>query len=544
MTVDKQETFNIKKIAIIGGGISGISALYEFLHTSSDGKSYVGKEEPENQAFESITLFERNDELGGNWLFNSRSDPKFPEQEQLDNGDYSKPEALDTIYKGIPTDENLSKASKEDPFITNVDNETIRWNNSAAYPALFSNILGSLVRVSSGLNHYKVQKGNPLYPFSTAGQIQNDLLKFVKEQNLKRFIEFNTTVEKAQKIGGSWVLTLQRINKETGKAEWYTDKFDAIVTANGHYSIPFIPYFENLNVYNKRHPDDLWHTKAVKEFSKFKDQNVLIIGSNASSIDVIKFLVGDNAKSITISRRSVRNQDSNDPRNYKFTDEIFNHKDIILKPKISEISINGDDPKDDEIKFLDGTTGKYDKIIFATGYHFHYPFLVDKSLTQLGQIADANSKFSLVKTLYLYTFAINDPTFATIGVQQSPFLWATMESQASAIAGIWSNVKKLPSVETQQEWLRARNEDKKFHIFNLDTAKPDLADKAIELAPHGRVHPFDVLNVEKEEVEKGWDQLIKLYESFRTGELTFQKIKELGTLEKSQSLDKPIDVEA
>ncbi|CCH45530.1 Flavin-containing monooxygenase [Wickerhamomyces ciferrii] len=504
------ESFDIKKIAIIGGGVAGIAALNELLHTSKDGISTFDNDDS-NPAFEEIVLFERNDTLGGNWYYSNKSDPVFPSQDILNDGNYNKPETLDPPLKSIPNPNDLKLTSLDSPIIKKHD-ETVRWSNSAAYPALFSNIIAPLVRLPNGLKHYDSNGSRSINPFSTAGEIHKDLYKVVQENQLNKFIRFQTTVEKVEKSKGKWNLVLRKTDGI--KDYWYQETFDAIITANGHYSVPFIPFIENLNQYNQSHPNTLLHTKGIKNFDQFQNQNVLIIGSHSSSVDVIKFLVGS-SKSITVSRRTVKNTSG------AGIEVIFEQPDLIIKPKIKEFDGSN-------VIFVDDSIGVYDKIIFATGYHFHYPFLKNQNLIQLGQIVDENSKFSLIKNLYLYAFSVDDPTFTTIGIQQSPYLFATIESQAAAIAGVWSNFSKLPSKEFQLEWLNQRNVAGDFHIYNVDTARENLADLCIKLAPKNRKHPFDILNVSKEEVQNGWEHVVRIYNLFKSGKLTYDKVIDLN----------------
>lgn len=72
-TFIKEKSFNIKSVAIIGAGPSGIASAYELTRTTKDGKSLFGTrdiseyEKSNELAFDEIVVFERNSSVGGVW---------------------------------------------------------------------------------------------------------------------------------------------------------------------------------------------------------------------------------------------------------------------------------------------------------------------------------------------------------------------------------------------------------------------------------------------------------------------------------------------
>ena len=51
----------------------------------------------------------------------------------------------------------------------------------------------------------------------------------------------NTTVEDVLHIGsGRWRLTLRRYDPANDLDNWWREDFDALILANGHYSVPFV----------------------------------------------------------------------------------------------------------------------------------------------------------------------------------------------------------------------------------------------------------------------------------------------------------------
>lgn len=61
------------------------------------------------------------------------------------------------------------------------------------------------------------------------------------------FLELNTTVEDVSKIPHSssdgldkWKLTLRKYDPTRHVDIWWEETFDAVILANGHYSVPFV----------------------------------------------------------------------------------------------------------------------------------------------------------------------------------------------------------------------------------------------------------------------------------------------------------------
>lgn len=78
-------------------------------------------------------------------------------------------------------------------------------------------------------------------------------------------VEYNTTVERAVKSpdSGKWELTLRR--SEKGNVDyWWTESFDGLVIATGHYSVPYIPAIPGLKEFAERYPGGVEHTKQYR----------------------------------------------------------------------------------------------------------------------------------------------------------------------------------------------------------------------------------------------------------------------------------------
>ena len=56
----------------------------------------------------------------------------------------------------------------------------------------------------------------------------------------------------------------------------YTEEFDHVVVASGHFSTPNVPYFEGFETFNGR----VLHAHDFRDAMEFKDKDILIIGTS------------------------------------------------------------------------------------------------------------------------------------------------------------------------------------------------------------------------------------------------------------------------
>jgi cation diffusion facilitator CzcD-associated flavoprotein CzcO len=107
-------------------------------------------------------------------------------------------------------------------------------------------------------------KNSASYPFRHRSQIQDWISGLVNRNGYEKFVEYNTTVELAEKVGKEWVLTLRKSAPGEEQDFWWQEKFDALVVANGHYSIPFIPNVTGLLEAEKLFPGTVEHSKSYR----------------------------------------------------------------------------------------------------------------------------------------------------------------------------------------------------------------------------------------------------------------------------------------
>ncbi|KAG0683888.1 hypothetical protein C6P40_004418 [Pichia californica] len=528
MTIGAPKTFNIKSVAVIGAGPSGIAALYDLSRTTKDGESLfnesdISKYEKEGSlAFPNLVAFERHKSVGGVWnkdaYAENNTDANYPDFEGDADDDVIDLSNPANIYKDTPISKELEAqlqdSSFENPVRVPFDEipDSIfknQWRSSGAYHGLFTNVTNRYMQFS-----FNERIGNELKDidtkykhvpnFQSAGDVGDYLTNTVKKNNLAKYIRFNSNVEKVTKLENSkWEVVVTFIDSDPdGKKfiNWYKQTFDAVVICNGK-TIPIVPNIKNLVKFAKVNEDKVIFrlAKSVRDPKLLKNgKKILFIGSSVSTVDLMQYAFPrdlDNP-TIYISRQS-------EIAGSTWITLSSHSRGIINKPTISEFL-----PESNSVKFSDGTIeSNFDVIIIGTGYHMHYPF-IDKS------VIDNNP--SIFK-FYKYTFSIDDPTLALIGNTYAVFFFNRVEAQAAAISGVWSNTKKLPSREEQLKDYE-RKPPLIAPVIDKEFIKPLMEFSSID-----RPHPFDV-NKEKHDhiyhISVGSNTLLDLFFKVRNGEIS------------------------
>lgn len=99
-------------------------------------------------------------------------------------------------------------------------------------------------------------------PFRHWTVIRDYLEGLVKRNGYEDLVSYNTTVERAEKVGEEWKVTLRK--EGPGEDEWWAEWFDAVIVASGHYSVPYIPRIEGLEEFAKARPGSVIHSKHFR----------------------------------------------------------------------------------------------------------------------------------------------------------------------------------------------------------------------------------------------------------------------------------------
>lgn len=259
---------------------------------------------------------------------------------------------------------------------------------------------------------------------------------YVAAHKLDEHLVLSTTVEDVSKISGDrWQLTLRKHDVLRRVDVWWTEDFDALIIANGHYSVPFIPHVDGLDAYTKKFPGRVVHSKYYRDPSIYSGQRILVIGNSASGFDITNELTKTASLPVLSSRRHKSPFEGDKPA-----------PGIAWKGIIKKYHDEG------TIEFEDGSTigaEEVDKIIYATGYRPSFPFWnVEKNGRQL-----YDYEHGKLVNIYWHTFFSDFKTLGIVGIQRA-LTFRSFEYQAVALARLFAGRNKLslPPVVDMKKW--------------------------------------------------------------------------------------------
>lgn len=348
-----------KRIGIIGSGPSGLAQLraFEALKTK-------GIDIPE------IVCFEKQSNWGGMWNYTWRTGV----------GQYGEP-LHGSMYKYL-------------------------WSNGPKECLEFSDY--------SFDEHFK----KPISSYPPRPVLYDYIQGRIKKSNARQFIRFDTVVrwvnfdEATQKFS----IVLDDLKKD----ETYTEEFDYLVVASGHFSTPNMPYFKGIENF----PGNVLHAHDFRGADQFKDQNILLVGSSYSAEDIGVQCHKHGAKSVTLSYRT-------NPIGVNWPEGI---KEVPLLTHFEE----------ETACFKDGSSEKFDAVIMCTGYQHKFPFLPDNL-----RLKTKNNLYP--DHLYQGIFFNELPQLIYLGMQDQYYTFNMFDAQAWVARDYMMNTLQLPSKEERRK---------------------------------------------------------------------------------------------
>ncbi|KAL3482419.1 hypothetical protein BJX99DRAFT_217016 [Aspergillus californicus] len=468
----------IKRVAVIGAGPSGAIAVDALV---------------QEKAFDVVRVFERQERAGGNWV--------------------SRPQHLD---KAAPLDiPALSSRSADKPVkipetlpcTTPILSPPVhRYTDSHVYPGLHTNVEASVMEYSGAdekipetRSEWSLGLHGPDTPFRHHRVVCQYIEDLLNRNGYQDLVQYETTVELAVKDpkSGAWVLTLRRADAG-GLDHWWTETFDALVVASGHYHVPYVPDIPGLKDFADRYPGCVEHVKQYRGPGKYAGKKVITIGASVSAADTAVSLINTASKPIYAVVRGKYN--------IYFGDTAFQHPAIERRAQISHIdSSNGART----VYFEDGSSvSDVDHLIFGTGFTWTLPFLPE--------IPIRNNR---VPDLYLHVFHRGDPSLVFLGAVGAGLTFKVFEWQAVAAARVLAGKSHLPPLETQQKWeaerIAVKGDGAGFLMVYPDfevyfEQLRSLAGEPGEGEPGRRLPPFEPRW--PNEFQRGHDRRIRMWE--------------------------------
>lgn len=327
-----------KRVAIIGAGPSGLAQLRAFQSAATK-----GAEIPE------IVCFEKQDNWGGLWNYTWRTG--------LDqNGE----PVHCSMYRYL-----WSNGPKEGLEFADYSFEEHFGKQIASYPpraVLFDYIEGRVLKA-----------------------------------NVRDWIRFNTAVRwvNYDDSTGKFTVTVHDHNKDSA----YSEDFDHVICASGHFSTPNVPYYEGFESFNGR----LVHAHDFRDAREFTGKDILVVGSSYSAEDVGSQCWKYGAKSVTSCYRTA-------PMGFDWPENWEE------KPAMVRVDQN-------TVHFADGTSKEVDAIILCTGYKHFFNFLPDDlRLKTANRLATAD--------LYKGVVYVHNPRMFYLGMQDQWFTFNMFDAQA------------------------------------------------------------------------------------------------------------------
>ena len=346
------------RIAVIGAGPSGLAMLRAFRSAADKGEKI-----PE------IVCFERQEDWGGIWNYTWRTG----------TDEYGEPVHC-SMYRYL-------------------------WSNGPKECLEFADYT------------FEEHFGKAIASYPPREVLWDYILGRVKKSNVRDWCRFRTPVRMVEysKDTGKFTVTVQDLKKD----HVYSEEFDYVVNASGHFSTPNVPYFEGLDKFGGR----VLHSHDFRDALEFKGKDILIVGRSYSAEDIGSQCWKYGCKSVTVSYRSA-------PIGFKWPDNWSEH------PLLQRV-------EGKTCHFKDGSSKDVDAIILCTGYMHHYPYLPDDL-----RLISENRLWP--NGLYKGVVWEDNPKFMYVGAQDQFYTFNMFDAQAWFARDVILGRVKLPSKADMQ----------------------------------------------------------------------------------------------
>lgn len=151
-----------------------------------------------------------------------------------------------------------------------------RFSETSIYPYLETNIDAEAMSFSQEplpeiRSEISIQRHGKDTPFRHWKVVEKYIQSLLERNGYQDLVTYNTTVELVSKVPetGKWRLTLRKSDQGIQEDFWWSEDFDSVIVASGHYTVPFIPYTEGLAEFMAANPGRVEHSKAFRGRDKY-----------------------------------------------------------------------------------------------------------------------------------------------------------------------------------------------------------------------------------------------------------------------------------
>jgi len=250
------------------------------------------------------------------------------------------------------------------------------------------------------------------------------------KEDVQKYIQFSTTVRDVvyNKATDDFTVSVKDLKRDVVKDG---ERFDYVVVASGHYSVPHVPSFPGVDKF----PGRVMHAHDFRDANEFKGKKLLLIGSSYSAEDIALQCLKYGASKIICTWRTK-------PMGFKWP------KEVEERPLVQRFDGN-------VATFKDGSTAELDAVMFCTGYLHSYPFLRD-------DLRQKSKNLFYPAGLYkgiVWTAGGNNKLLY-LGAQDQYYTYTMFDSCAMWILKLIEGEIELPSKEVMEaDWKKwvARN---------------------------------------------------------------------------------------
>jgi len=329
------------------------------------------------------------------------------------------------------------------------------WNEDTKTGVVYDTTFLVSSRKYTGFQDFPIPEEYPTYPShrETLAYLRAYAMNF----GILDRIEFNTTVERAERTDGGWRVQIAGEDRPRF--------YRALVVANGHHHVPRVPDIPGTFT------GEIMHSRDYRHVNQLTDKRVLVVGAGNSACDIVvdatsvsqriylsmrrgtyfvpKFMFGRPTDGIVnfceklplprwlrnrlythwhrlivgknerygLPEPEHRIMDTHPTMNTVLP-QLCAHGRIGVKPDITEFAGR-------KVRFSDGSEIEADLVVFATGYEIDIPFL-DNDL-----IFDADGQ----PRLYLNVFHPEFDDFFAVGlIQANGSIWRLADYQSQLVA--------------------------------------------------------------------------------------------------------------